>query len=51
VHFIGYALLLVLVAAVSIGALTDRVKATSCCAVADPQRDLRMRDAFQDGAS
>lgn len=30
------------------GAVTGRVKAKSCCAVADPKRDLRMRAAFVD---
>jgi hypothetical protein len=36
----------------AIGALTGRVKATSCCSIADPRRDLRMQDAFADpGAS
>ena len=29
--------------ALAIGALTGRVKVRSCCAVADPARDLRMR--------
>lgn len=29
-----------------IGALTGRVKVKSCCAVADPRKDLRMRAAF-----
>lgn len=31
-----------------VGAVTGRVKVKSCCAVADPRRDLRMRDAFSD---
>jgi len=30
------------------GGLTGRVRLTSCCAVADPRRDLRMRGAFED---
>jgi hypothetical protein len=30
------------------GGLTGRVRMTSCCAVADPARDLRMRAAFED---
>jgi hypothetical protein len=30
------------------GGLTGRVRLTSCCAVADPRRDLRMRAAFED---
>jgi hypothetical protein len=31
--------------ALAVGALTGRVRARSCCAVADPRRDLRMRGA------
>jgi len=30
------------------GGLTGRVRLTSCCAVADPSKDLRMRGAFED---
>ncbi len=30
------------------GGLTGRVRLTSCCAVADPRQDLRMRAAFDD---
>jgi hypothetical protein len=33
------------------GGLTGRVRLTSCCAVADPRRDLRMRAAFEDEPS
>lgn len=29
-----------------VGAITGRVKITSCCAVAAPQRDTRMKAAF-----
>lgn len=39
---VGFLVLLV------IGAVTGRVRINSCCAVADPRRDLRMRDAFAD---
>ncbi|CUR54304.1 conserved hypothetical protein [metagenome] len=35
-------------AALVIGALSGRVRVTSCCATADPSRDLRMRAAFED---
>lgn len=38
---------LVLVVALAWGALTGRVRAQGCCAVADPARDLRMRDAVR----
>lgn len=31
-----------------LGALTGRVKSRSCCSVADPRQDLRMRGAFED---
>ena len=30
--------------------LTRRVRLESCCAPADPRRDLRMRAAFEDDA-
>ena len=30
------------------GGLTGRVRLSSCCAVADPRRDLRMQGAFDD---
>ena len=30
-----------------VGALTGRVRMSACCAVADPRRDLRMRDAYE----
>jgi hypothetical protein len=30
------------------GGLTGRVRLRSCCAVADPRRDLRMRAAFEE---
>ena len=30
-----------------LGAATGRVKMNGCCTVADPSRDLRMRDAFE----
>ena len=43
----GVPVLLFLMAVV-VGALTGRVKVSSCCAVADPRRDLRMRAAFAD---
>lgn len=33
---------------VVVGAVTGRVEVRSCCAVADPRRDARMRAAFED---
>jgi hypothetical protein len=30
------------------GGLSGRVRLTSCCAIADPSTDLRMRGAFED---
>ncbi|HET7173890.1 MAG TPA: hypothetical protein VFI30_06400 [Nocardioidaceae bacterium] len=33
-----------------IGSITGRVKMKSCCSIADPRCDARMRDAFPDGA-
>lgn len=31
-----------------VGAATGRVTWRSCCAIADPRQDLRMRGAFED---
>ena len=39
---------LVLLVALVYGGLTGRVRLSSCCAVADPRKDLRMRAAFED---
>ncbi|MBC7633498.1 hypothetical protein [Aeromicrobium sp.] len=33
--------------ALVVGALSGRVRLTSCCTTADPARDLRMRAAFE----
>lgn len=30
-----------------VGAVTGRLRASACCTVADPARDLRMRAAFE----
>ena len=42
-----YALIFVLIVAV-LSAATRDIQVRSCCAVADPRRDLRMRAAFTD---
>jgi hypothetical protein len=34
-----------------VGSVTGHVKLKSCCGIADPRRDARMRDAFPDGAN
>lgn len=34
-----------------IGSITGHVKVKSCCGIADPRCDARMRDAFLDGAN
>jgi hypothetical protein len=34
--------------ALLVGALTGRVKASSCCSIADPRRDKRMQSAFEE---
>lgn len=47
VYVLGSLAALFLVLAV-VGALTGRVGVRSCCAVADPRRDARMRAAFED---
>ena len=41
-------LVAVLVLVLLLGAITGRLRLGSCCAVADPARDLRMRAAFED---
>jgi hypothetical protein len=46
-YVFGIPALLFLIALVY-GGLTGRVRLTSCCAVADPRRDLRLRGAFDD---
>jgi hypothetical protein len=33
-----------------VGGLTGHVKLTSCCSIADPRCDVRMREAFLDDA-
>lgn len=48
VQYVIGSVLVLFALALLIGAVTGRVKASSCCAVADPRRDLRMREAFQD---
>lgn len=45
-HYLLGGLLAVLIVGFAIGALTGRVRVRSCCAVADPRCDLRMRSAF-----
>lgn len=46
-YVVGIPVLVFLVALVY-GGLTGRVRMTSCCSIADPRRDLRMRAAFED---
>jgi hypothetical protein len=40
------ALVMVPVVALVFGAVTGRTRVSSCCSVADPTKDLRMRGAF-----
>jgi hypothetical protein len=49
-YVLGIPVLVFLVALVY-GGITGRVRLSSCCAVADPRRDLRMRGAFDDADS
>ena len=44
-------LVIVFLVLLAAGALTGRVRVTSCCAVADPRRDARMRGAFSEHLS
>ena len=34
-----------------VGSITGRVKLKSCCGIADPRCDVRMRDAFLDAGN
>jgi hypothetical protein len=48
---IGYviaALVLAFLAGLVLAAVTGRAQVRSCCAIADPAKDLRMRAAFSD---
>ena len=45
-YVFGVPVLLFLVALVY-GGLTGRVRMSSCCSIADPSQDLRMRGAFE----
>ena len=36
--------------ALGVAGLTGRLRAASCCVLADPRRDARMRGAFEDDA-
>lgn len=47
---LAFVVLAFIVAITTLG-LTGRLKVGSCCAVADPSRDLRMRGAFEDGTA
>ena len=47
-YLLGGAVVLFLVTLV-FGAITHRVKLRSCCAVADPSRDLRMQASELEG--
>jgi len=48
VGYIFAGLVVVLLGALILAAATGRVRVRSCCAVADPSKDLRMRAAFGD---
>lgn len=45
----GFAALLLL--ALVVGALTRRIDLTSCCSIADPRQDARMRAAFEEDST
>lgn len=46
-EYVAGAVVVVLVLLLVIGTLTGRVQVTTCCSLADPARDLRMRAAFE----
>jgi hypothetical protein len=39
---------LVFLVVIVYGGLTGRIRLSSCCTIADPRKDLRMRGAFED---
>lgn len=47
-QFVLAFVVLAFIVAITTLAVTGRLKVRSCCAVADPSRDLRMRGAFDD---
>lgn len=50
-EYVAGAFVIVLALVLIIGALTRRIQVTSCCSLADPARDLRMRAAFENDAA
>jgi hypothetical protein len=46
VYLLATPVLLLLVTLI-VGGLTGRVRVSSCCSIADPSRDLRMRAAYE----
>jgi len=50
-EYVAGAFVVVLVLILVIGALTRRIDVTTCCSLADPARDLRMRAAFENDAA
>jgi len=50
-EYVVGAFVVVLVLILVIGALTRRIDVTTCCSLADPARDLRMRAAFENDAA
>ena len=49
--YVAAGLVVAVLALLVVGAVTGRVRTRSCCAPADPSRDLRMRGAFEDEAA
>ena len=49
--YVAAAVVIALVLVLVIGAMTRRIQVTSCCSLADPARDLRMRAAFENDAA
>ena len=47
-QFVIAGVVLAVPALLLLGAVTGRVRMSSCCGIADPRRDLRMREAFAD---
>ena len=48
-HYIAGIPVVLFLVALCFGGLTGRIRLSgSCCAVADPRRDIRMRAAFED---
>ena len=50
-EYVAGAFVVVLVLLLLVGMLTQSIRVTTCCSLADPARDLRMRAAFENDSA